>query len=132
MRRCIKCGCINEDGSIFCAQCGGQDFDDAVGAAPVNPVPPMNIPAPKTEVSRFIIFTIFGFTASIVGLFWIALILEPLAFLSTCVGFVKEKRYRGLAIAGFTIAVISLLIRLFITLHDIGYIPQWLISGVFG
>ena len=132
MRRCIKCGCINEDGSVFCAQCGGQDFDDAAGAAPVNPVPPMNIPAPKTEVSRFIIFTIFGFTASIVGLFWISLILEPLAFLSTCVGFVKEKRYRGLAIAGFTIAVISLLIRLFITLHDIGYIPQWLISGVFG
>ncbi|MGN0596922.1 MAG: hypothetical protein ACI4J1_06315 [Ruminiclostridium sp.] len=132
MRRCIRCGCINEEGSVFCAQCGGQDFEDAVGAAPVNPVPQMNIPAPKKEVSRFIIFTIFGFTASIVGLFWISLILEPLAFLSTCIGFVKEKRYRGLAIAGFTIAVIGLLIRLFITLYDIGYIPKWLISGVFG
>ena len=129
MRRCIRCGCINEDGSVFCAQCGCQDFEDA---APVNHVPPMNIPAPKKEVSRFIIFTIFGFTASIVGLFWISLILEPLAFLSTCIGFIKEKRYRGLAIAGFTIAVIGLLIRLFITLYDIGYIPKWLISGVFG
>lgn len=130
MRRCTKCGCINEDGSVFCAQCGGREFEDVMNAAPVNNAPMNTTPQKKSEITKYLIFTIFGFTASLVGLFWISLILEPLAVIAASVGFLKEKRYRALAIAGFTIALIGLLIRLFVTLYDNGLIPQWLIKGV--
>ena len=130
MRRCTKCGCINEDGSVFCAQCGGREFEDVMNDAPVNNAPMNTPPQKKSEITKYLIFTIFGFTASLVGLFWISLILEPLAVISASIGFLKEKRYRALAIAGFTIALIGLLIRLFVTLYDNGLIPQWLIKGV--
>lgn len=136
MKTCIKCGAANKDDNNFCNSCGSPDFsavEAPVNSAPVPP-PPVNPPVPpvirkRPEYTVFDLLTIFGFVASIVGNFVIALILEPLALAAAIAGFAKGKRYRGLAIAAVVIAAIGLLIRFFITLSDNGFIPEWLVTG---
>lgn len=133
MKTCIKCGALNRDDNNFCNSCGSSEFRPMAenttnpNAAPVPPHP-IYI-QPKTEFTRYDLFTIFGFVASIVGSFVITLILQPLAIASAIAGFAGGKRYRGLAIAAIVIAILSLLIRLFLTLYEIGAVPQWLITG---
>ena len=137
MKICIKCGAANKDDNNFCNSCGAPDFrpmPENTTNPNAAPVPPMNPPVPpvirkKPEYTIFDLLTIFGFVASIVGNFVIALILEPLALAAAIAGFAKGKRYRGLAIAAVVIAAIGLLIRFFITLNENGLIPEWLVTG---
>lgn len=137
MKICKSCGASNRDDSRFCSSCGFAELDP-VPASALPPVPPPAVvhtppifPIPKPEFTRYDLSTIFGFVASIVGLFQISLILEPLALLTSILGFARGKRYRGLAIAGVVIAGIGLLLRFFWTLYNNGVIPQWVITGTF-
>ncbi len=138
MKNCVKCGALNKDDNNFCNSCGSPEFKPAAenttapGAAPVPPPPvnPVVMPTKsKPEFTMFDLFTIFGFVASIIGNFVIALVLEPLALAAAIAGFARGKRNRGLAIAAIVIAAIGLLIRFFITLNDNGIIPEWMITG---
>ena len=129
MKICTNCGSQCMDDSSFCTSCGSQTF--AQYSESVQPAP-LPQPRVKPDFTVFDLMTIFGFVASLVGLFQIGLILEPLALLSTIAGFAKGKRCRGLAIAGFVIAAIGLLVRLFETLYRNNIIPQWLIIGALG
>lgn len=132
MKICSNCGSQCMDDSRFCTSCGSAEFVQyAESTQPVQPAP-LPHPYTKPEFTMFELLTIFGFVASLVGLFQIGLILEPLALLSSVSGFVKGKRCRGLAIAGFVIAAIGLLVRLFDTLYRNDIIPHWLLSGAFG
>lgn len=128
MKKCINCGRILNDEHAFCGSCGGSEFI---------PVIEQNIPVnttahPKKEFTRFDLFTVLGFVSSIIGFFQIALILEPIALVSSLIGFLKGNRSKGLAVAGFVISVIALLIKLFDTLNSNGLIPKWLFAGTFG
>lgn len=131
MKKCADCGAFNRDDNNFCSSCGGKTFTPIEQAPAPTPLPPPVYPVhtPKAEFTKYDLFTIFGFVASIVGCFVITLILHPLAIASGVAGFARGKRYRGLAIAAIVIAVLGLLIRLFLTLYEIGTIPQWLITG---
>lgn len=142
MKICKSCGASNRDDSRFCSSCGFAELEpvpDPVPAPALPPVPPpptvVHTPPvfsiPKPEFTRYDLSTIFGFVASIVGLFQISLILEPLALLTSILGFARGKRYRGLAVAGVVIAAIGLLLRFFWTLYNNGVIPQWVITGTF-
>lgn len=134
MKNCTTCGSLNKDENNFCCSCGASTFTPSAENA-VPPVQPNFVPSAvpmyhqKINSTRYDLFTIFGFVASIIGAFVIALVLEPLALISAIIGFIKGKRLRGLAIAAIIIAVIALLIRLFITLYNLGAIPEWLITG---
>ena len=133
MKNCLNCGAVNKDENNFCCGCGSTAFTNPSAENLGSPIraaaPVQNIPYNNNIPTKFDLFTIFGFVASIIGAFVIALILEPLALVSAIIGFVKGKRFRGLAIAAIIIAVIALLIRLFVTLHNLGTIPEWLITG---
>ncbi len=133
MKNCLNCGAVNKDENNFCCGCGSTAFTNPSAENLGSPIraaaPVQNIPYNNNIPTKFDLFTIFGFVASIIGAFVIALILEPLALVSAIIGFVKGKRFRGLAIAAIIIAVITLLIRLFVTLHNLGAIPEWLITG---
>lgn len=130
MKTCSSCGTLNKDDNNFCCGCGAASFTAQSPDAPQQPAPavPAHIHS-QSIPTKYDLFTIFGFVASIIGTFVIALILEPLALTSAIIGFTKGKSLRGLAIAAIVIAVISLLIRLFITLFDMGIIPEWVITG---
>ncbi len=135
MKTCMKCGSINKDDNNFCNSCGSPEFrpmaEDTTTPNAV-PAPPPLVAMPirkKPEYTMYDLFTIFGFVAAIIGNFVIGLVLEPLALASAIAGFARGKRYRGLAIAAIVIAAIGLLIRFFITLHDNGIIPEWMITG---
>ena len=133
MKNCLNCGAVNKDENNFCCGCGSTAFTNPSAENLGSPIraaaPVQNVPYNNNIPTKFDLFTIFGFVASIIGAFVIALILEPLALVSAIIGFVKGKRFRGLAIAAIIIAVITLLIRLFVTLHNLGAIPEWLITG---
>ncbi|MBQ8842357.1 MAG: hypothetical protein IJZ65_07000 [Ruminiclostridium sp.] len=133
MKNCLNCGAVNKDENNFCCGCGSTAFTNPSAENLGSPIraaaPVQNVPYNNNIPTKFDLFTIFGFVASIIGAFVITLILEPLALVSAIIGFVKGKRFRGLAIAAIIIAVITLLIRLFVTLHNLGAIPEWLITG---
>lgn len=139
MKICKSCGASNRDDSRFCCNCGFAELEQAPDPIPApTPAPPPVVvhtppifPLPKPEFTRYDLSTIFGFVAAIVGLFQISLILEPLALLTSILGFARGKRYRGLAVAGVVIAGIGLLLRFFWTLYQNGVIPQWIITGTF-
>ncbi len=136
MKNCKNCGAVNKNENNFCNSCGAAEFTEnttpAQGIQP--PVAPMPAPMPffkKPEFTWYDVFTIFSFVASIIGCFVIGLILDPIALAAGIAGFAKGKRNRALAIAAIVIAAISLLIRLFLTLHDNNIIPEWVITGAF-
>lgn len=136
MKICKSCGAANRDDSHFCSSCGAAEFDTVPDPAPLPPPPVTVHNTPVYQIRRpeftpYDLSTIFGFVAAIVGLFQISLILEPLALLTSIIGFAHGKRFRGLAIAGIVIAGIGLLLRLFWTLYQNGVIPQWVITGTF-
>lgn len=136
MKYCKTCNTQNKDENNFCNACGCPEFTPTPEAvlppqSSVQPAPAIPNYRAKPEFTVYDLLTIFGFVASIIGSTVIALILEPLALFSTIVGFAKGKRYRGLAMAGVVIAAIALLVHLFLTLHENGIIPEWVINGAF-
>ncbi len=137
MKICKSCGAPNKDDSRFCSSCGAAEFEpSAQPNIPPPPPPPAVVCGPafqrqKPDFTMFDLCVIFGFVASLVGLFQIPLILEPLALLTSIIGFAKGKRFRGLAAAGVTVSAIGLLLRLFTALYLNGLVPNWLISGAF-
>ncbi len=141
MKICNNCGAENKNENVFCSTCGGNSFSeplspDMPSAAAQQPVPPPPPPPiqpiiPRKPFSIFDVMTILGFVSSLVGLFCIWVVLEPLAVISSILGFFKGSRYKGLAAAGFVIALIAFLIQLFTALYNGNIIGKWAIQGVF-
>ncbi len=137
MKKCINCGADNKNENTFCSTCGGSNFEspystDAPGVQPPLPVPPQPpvYGEPRKPFGIFDVFTILGFVSSIVGLMCIWVVLEPLAMVSSILGFFKGGRYKGLAAAGFVIALIAFIIQLFTALYNGNVIGKWAIEGV--
>ncbi|MBQ9484143.1 MAG: hypothetical protein IJU82_08110 [Ruminiclostridium sp.] len=148
MKKCLTCGFDNKNDNAFCSSCGGTDFsepystdDSAAPAVNVNNQPPMMPPPPPYQAPRhaepkkpfgfFDVLTILGFVSSLVGLWCIWVVLEPLAVISALLGFLKGSRSKGLAAAGIVIAVIAFIVRLFFSLYDNNFIGRWAVEGVF-
>ena len=149
MKKCLNCGAENKDENTFCSTCGGSAFSDIIvqepgavppvppvppapGQAPVPPVPPppyIRSQPVKKPFGIFDVLTILGFVSSLVGLFSIWVVLEPLAVLASVVGFFKGGRFKGLAAAGIVISIIAFIIILFQTLYDGNIIGKWAIEG---
>ena len=132
MKTCISCGVVNKDENRFCSACGGSSFAPVEETA--QPIQPIQQPHPayrKPPFTGFDLMSVLGFVASLVGLFQISLILEPIAAVTSILGFLKGQRNKGLAAAGFIISIIGLLIRLFMTLYKNGLTPKWLMAGAF-
>ncbi|MBR5088859.1 MAG: zinc ribbon domain-containing protein [Ruminiclostridium sp.] len=136
MKRCINCGAENKDENTFCSICGGQNFSDISNNTPpaMMPPPPMPQapipPTPKKPFGIFDVLTILGFVSSIVGLWGVGFVLEPIGVIASILGFFKGTRYKGLAAAGMVIAIIAFIIRLFITLYDNNIIGRWAVDGI--
>ena len=151
MKKCLICGRNNRNESLFCSGCGAQEFGEPFGPDPEQPltsapdlrkempIPPPPVPtpyiAPKREpvtpITWFDVVTILGFVSSIMGLITVWIVFEPLALISSLIGFFKGSRLKGLAAAGIVIAVIAFIIRLFLTLYDGNLISRWVVEGAF-
>lgn len=129
MKICISCGVVNKDENRFCSACGGSSFAPAEETA--QPIQQIHPAYRKLPFTGFDLLAVLGFVASLVGLFQISLILEPLAAVTSILGFIKGQRNKALAAAGVIISVIGLIVRLFMTLYKNGVIPKWLITGAF-
>jgi len=79
-------------------------------------------------------YIIIGFVLAIIGVFAYAFILLPASIGFSIVGFVKRTNVRtlGLSIAGIVVGVVSSLIKLGTILNELGVIPDWLSTGIFG
>lgn len=136
MKICRNCGSANNNENNFCSRCGSSEFSEATDS--IQPAAPaVSEPAPayiykKSDFTWYDVFTIFGFVASVIGCFVITLIIEPFALVGSVWGFSKGKRYKALAVAAIVIASISLFIRLFVTLCNIGALPRWIVAGTLG
>lgn len=144
MKKCLNCGKDNRNDNQFCSTCGGTTFEAPYSTdEPAPPPPPFQQTPPpppvmmgpppvvKKPFTLFDVLTILGFVSSLVGLFQIWVVLEPLALISAVLGFFKGNRSKGLAAAGIVIAVIAFIIRLFMTLYDNNIIGRWAIEGAF-
>lgn len=152
MKKCLNCGAENKNENTFCSTCGSsafteitvQETEPSQPAPPVPPVPPVPgqqpvppVPPPpyirpqplKKPFGIFDVLTILGFVSSLVGLFSIWVVLEPLAVITSVIGFFKGSRFKGLAAAGIVISVIAFIIILFQTLYDGNIIGKWAIEG---
>lgn len=149
MKKCLNCGADNKNENVFCSTCGskefGAPFDDpatpvqpaAPSAPPVPPAPPIapplmppRMPEIRKPFTFFDVLTILGFVSSIVGLWGVGFVLEPIALVASILGFFKGGRNKGLAAAGLVIAVIAFIIRLFLTLYDANIIGRWAVDGI--
>ncbi|MGN0657624.1 MAG: hypothetical protein ACI4KR_12630 [Ruminiclostridium sp.] len=131
MKTCTSCGVVNKDENRFCSACGGSSFAPVEETAQQVQQPQLHPAHIKPPFTGFDLMSVLGFVASLVGLFQISLILEPLAAITSILGFIKGQRNKGLAAAGFIISVIGLIIRLFMTLYHNNLIPKWLMAGAF-
>ena len=144
MKKCLNCGSENKNENAFCSVCGGSSFAEpdsapetspvqaAPPAPPVPPVPPPPYIPPmpvKKPFGFFDVLTILGFVSSLVGIFSIWVVLEPLAVIASIIGFFKGGRFKGLAAAGIVISIIAFIIILFVTLYNGNIIGKWAIEG---
>ena len=155
MKYCKNCGTENNDENVFCFNCRCESFNQAVqsgqpgqpgqagqpgqpalhkASAPMYsmPVPPPVYMVPeksKTPLGIFELLTVLGFVCPIVGMFRISMILHPIGVISSIIGFVQGKRYRGLALAGTVISVVGGIIYLVISLYHNGVLPEWITFG---
>ncbi len=133
MKICPNCNQVHDnDQTQFCTTCGAdlsqvppQEF---YGLS--TPVPPsMSYPL-YSSFTWVDVFSIVGFVAALIGLFWASVILLPVGIICSVIGFFSRKT-RAIAIAGLTISIIGLLIKLCMELYQAGMIPEWLTRGIF-
>ena len=144
MKKCLNCGKENRNENQFCSTCGGTSFEapystdepSAPSVQPSQPAPPpppapMMPPLPQRKPFNFFdVMTILGFVSSIVGMWIVGFVLEPLGVIASLLGFFKGTRYKGLAAAGIVIAVIAFIIRIFMVLYDNNVIGRWAVDGL--
>jgi len=97
---------------------------------------PYYSPAPVRQKQPFSItdaYIIIGFILSIIGIFTYAFILLPAGIGFSIIGFVRRTNARtlGLSVAGIVIGVVACFIRVGMLLNELGFIPDWLSSGIF-
>lgn len=142
----MNCGKDNRNENQFCSTCGGTNFeapystDEPASATgqiqqppvkPEQPVPVMPPPMPARKPFNFFdVMTILGFVSSIVGMWVVGFILEPIGVIASLLGFFKGTRYKGLAAAGIVIAIIAFIIRLIMVLYDNNVIGRWAVDGL--
>ena len=94
---------------------------------------PLNPIKPKQPFSITDAYIIIGFVLSIIGVFTYAFILLPAGIGFSVIGFVRRTNTRtlGLSVAGIVIGVVACFIRVGMLLNELGFIPDWLSSGIF-
>lgn len=140
MKQCPRCGVLLPDQEPFCQNCG-------LSFAQTAQVPPEGIPAPPALAPRWVpglpqghfprqkpfswadICTVLGFTSSVMGYFWASILLLPLGFITSLVGF-RGDRTKGLAVAGIVISAIGLLLKLMAILDEASLLPYWFTNGI--
>lgn len=155
MKICNECKTVNTDEAKFCRGCAAditntEITSDSQSPSNQNTVPKqpvLNQPSPRQaipqrpminafpQVPKKIftwndVSTIIGFVASIIGIFWSAIVLLPLGGVASYLGF-RGNKTKGLAIAGLVISVIAIIIKICVVLYSIGVIPEWVTNGVF-
>ena len=143
MKYCKNCGAENNNENQFCFNCRCDLFNDVPPAIqPIMPPPPFPqpgpmpmyqppMPKPKKPLGIFDLFCLLGFVASIVGMFSASIILHPIAAIASIAAFLGGTRFKGLAIAGFVIAIVGGIVFTVISLYRGGYIPEWITDGAF-
>lgn len=134
MKICPKCNQTHDnDQTLYCTACGADLSQVAPQAAPMSAYPTvqptMTFPA-SSGFAWVDVFSIIGFVAALIGLFWCSAVLLPLGIVCSVIGFFSKKT-RGLSVAGLAISVIGLLIKLCVELYRAGLIPEWLTRGIF-
>ncbi len=140
MKKCLNCGKDNRNENQFCSTCGGTAFETPYSTdEPAPSAQPMQTPPPPPPVmpvqirkpfNFFDVLTILGFVSSIVGIWVVGFILEPLGVIASLLGFFKGNRHKGLAAAGIVIAIIAFIIRLIMVLYDNNVIGRWAVDGI--
>ncbi len=149
MKYCKNCGTENSDENQFCFNCRCAEFNPVKesfagsqqNAAPIMPPPPaplppypQNIPIvqkKKKPLGIFDLLAILGFVAAIVGMFSTSIILHPISAVASIIGFIGETRFKGLAIAGFVMAIVGGIVYTVLSLYQNNIIPQWITNGAF-
>lgn len=148
MKYCKNCGTENNDGNQFCFNCKSTEFTavkeetaQSSGFVPPPPTPPVYVnPMPyvqrpviqqKKPLKIFDLLAVLGFVASLVGMFSASVILHPLAAIVSIIGFIGDTRFKGLAIAGFVIAVVGGIVYIVLSLYQNHLIPGWITNGAF-
>ena len=84
----------------------------------------------KKPLTLWDVFAIFGFAASLVGLFTSWVMLEPLACIASITAFLKKTSYKQISAAGFVIAIISFLVQLGKALYENNIVGRWFVNGI--
>lgn len=132
MKICKHCRKEADDVSAFCTYCGGSEFVNT--QVPTYNQSSIQYSQPKKTKSPFTLpdlFSVLGFVASLVGLFYVSIFLHPIGAISSFYGFKKGTRLKGLAAAGFIISIIGGIVYLVLSLYHAGLIPKWLTDGAF-
>lgn len=147
MKYCKNCGTENNESNQFCFNCQSTEFspvrempNQGSGFAPP-PIPPAPYVQPMPYIQRpiiqkkplkiFDLLAILGFVASLVGMFSVSIILHPLAAIVSIIGFIGDTKFKGLAIAGFVIAIVGGVVYTVISLYQNHMIPEWITNGAF-
>ena len=133
MKICPNCNQVHDnDQTQFCTACGADlsRVPPQEVHGPGTPVPPTMASPPYSSFTWVDVFSIVGFVAALIGLFWASVVLLPVGNICALIGFFSRKT-RGLAVAALTISIIGLLIKLCVELYQAGMIPEWLTSGIF-
>lgn len=147
MKYCKNCGTENNESNQFCFNCQSTEFSpvretpsQGSGFAP----PPMTVPymqpmpyvrqpivQNKKPLKIFDMLAILGFVAALVGMFYASIILHPLSAIVSIIGFIGDTRFKGLAIAGFVIAIVGGVVYIVLSLYHNNMIPGWITYGAF-
>lgn len=148
MKYCKNCGTENNESNQFCHNCQSTEFSpvketpsQGSGFVPPPPMPaPYMQPMPyvqrpivqnKKPLKIFDLLAILGFVASLVGMFSASIILHPLAAIVSIIGFIGDTKFKGLAIAGFVIAIVGGVVYTVLSLYQNHMIPEWIAYGAF-
>lgn len=142
MSNCPNCGAGYIEGAAVCQRCGAalpppvQPPIQAAQCPPFQPglppramLPPPQYPRPQRSFCWRDVFTVLGFVSSVVGYFFASVLLLPLGFIASIVGF-RSDRNRGLAVAGIVISAIGVLMKVMLILSEAALLPDWFTNGI--